>query len=360
MQFDRRIEDILALSGRENSWKFTLLDKDENVKVRELTNVESFTMTYSSLSSLKCEVTAKMHDDTQINFLSDRLLITLIVRIRKMKFEFPMGIYLFNSPSCDRDGRTQSLVTDTRNVALYSKLKIYQDDKIMSDYELAAGTNILSKILSLLGTSKCKFPTSTRVLQTNKSYQIGTSKLEIINDLLDTLGWNSLSVDGEGYFYSSKYVEPPNRSIDFTYTDESNQQIMPNFTDEFDLSGIYNVFTGYCTINNVCYNYSFINSNESSPTSTINLGRNICADAREFSECTSYQDLQRKVRSWAAENTTKYHKCTFTTFINPLHGYLNCILFKNAKVNMKGIETQWVIDSRDNTMKHTIREAVAI
>lgn len=360
MHYDKSIENILSKSGRLNEWQFTLLDKDENVKLNSLDNVNSFTMTYSSLTSLKCSVSAKLHDDSQINFLTDRLKITLVTEVRGYKFSFPMGIYLFNSPSCDRDGSVTTLIGDTRSVALYSKLKIYQDDKITTDYELTAGTAILAKIINLLNTTKYNFPESTKVLQSAKSYAIGTSKLDIINDLLDVLGWNSLSVDGEGYFYSSEYVEPSNRNYTISYTDEENQQILPNFTDEFDLSGIYNVFIGYCTIDGICYNYTYINDNEESPTSTINLGRNVCADAKEFNECTSYADLQVKVRAWAAENTTKYHKCTFTTFINPLHGYLDCILFKNSKVNMKGIETQWVIDSSANTMKHTIREAVAI
>lgn len=359
-KYGSKISSILALGGRKNSYIFTLLDKDENVKIGRVDNIQSFTLTYNSLTTLKTTITAMMHDDSQFDFLSDRLKITLVVDIRGYHFEFPLGVYLFNSPSCERLGNTKSLLGDTRNVTLYSKLKIYQDDKIMTDYEMATGTNIVNEIKRLLNTEKIRIDGSLKVLSEGKIYPIGTSKLEIINDLLDKLGYNSLSVDWEGYFYSEEYKQPAERNFDFEYTDEEDQQIEVNFTEDFDLTDVYNVFTGYCTINGICYTYTYINDNASSPTSTTNLGRNLCADPKEYTECDSEQELIKNVKNWAAQNSYKYHKATFNTFINPLHGYLECLLFKNAKVNMKGIETQFVIDSNRDNMKHTIREAVYI
>lgn len=359
MKYDVDINSILALSGRKNEWQFDLLDKDENLKVRNIDCIQSFTMTYNSLTTLKCSLSVKMHDDSQINFLSDRLRVRLTVKVRGYKFEFPMGVFKFSSAPADRDGSISSLIIDTRNVTLYSKIKTYQDDKLTTDLELQEGTGIRNEIIRQLGVTSYNFPQNTKSLQLPKVYNIGTSKIEVINDLLGILNWNSLSVDGDGIFYSNEYISPNDREIEISYTDEKDQQIEPAFNDDPGMEEIYNIFTGYCTIDGVCYNYTYINDKEASPTSTVNIG-NMCADPREFQECSSYTDLQNKVKAWANDNSYKYHKCTFTTFINPLHGYLNCILFKNSKVNMKGIETQFIIDSNSDNMKHTIREAVAI
>lgn len=359
MKYDVDINSILALSGRKNEWQFDLLDKKENLKVGNIDCIQSFTMTYNSLTTLKCSLSVKMHDDSQINFLSDKLRVRLIVKVRGYKFDFPMGVFKFSSAPADRDGSIASLIRDTRSVTLYSKIKTYQDDKLTTDLELPAGTVIRSEIIRQLGTISYKFPSSTKSLQSPKIYNIGISKIEVINDLLSILNWNSLSVDGDGIFYSNEYKSPYDRAIEVTYTDEKNQQIEPSFNDDPGMAEIYNIFTGYCTIDGVCYNYTYINDKEASPTSTVNIG-NMCADPKEFQECSSYTDLQNKVKAWANDNSYKYHKCTFTTFINPLHSYLNCVLFKNSKINMKGIETQWIIDSSSDNMKHTIREAVAI
>lgn len=357
-QFDRDIQDVLAMSGRNNTYRFTLLDKSENVKVNGVDNIKSFTLTYSSLSTLKSTLTVEMHDDSQYNFLSDRLQITMIVDVRGYHYEFPLGIYLMKSPEVEADGNTTSLLGDNRSVTMYSKLLIYEEDTITSDLTIPAGTNIVNKIRQILNTDKINLKSNSKTTTSDKIYKIGTSKLTIINDLLDAMGYNSLSVDGEGYFYSNEYILPDNREIEFEYTDEDNQQISPIYNDSNSLSDCYNVFTGYCTINNNCINHTYVNSSSYSPISTVNRGRNVCAEPQEFQDCSSRVDLVNRVMAWAADNSYKYHKCSFTTFINPLHGYLNCIHFKNTKVNMKCIETQWIIDSASDSMEHTVREAV--
>lgn len=79
MIYNVDINAILSQSGRLNKWQFDLLDKDENLKLSNIECIQSFTMTYNSLSSLKSSVSARMHDDSQINFLSDRLKITLLL-----------------------------------------------------------------------------------------------------------------------------------------------------------------------------------------------------------------------------------------------------------------------------------------
>ena len=357
-QFDMSIQDILAMSGRKNTYMFNLLDKDENVKVRNIDNIKSFTLTYSSLSTLKSTLTVEMHDDTQYNFVSDRLQIIMVVDVRGYHFEFSLGVFLMKSPEVTGNGNTTSLIGDNRSVTMYSKLLIYDEDTITSDMTIPAGTNVINKVREILVTSKTKLDNSVKVTANNKIYKVGTSKLAIINDLLESIGYNSLSVDGEGYFYSEEYVLPDNRPIEFEYTDEKNQQVYPTYNESLDLPSCYNVFTGSCIINNQCMNYTYVNASSYSPISTVNRGRSVCAEPQEFTDCTSRQDLINKVMAWAGDNSYKYHKVSFTTFINPLHGYLNCIHFKNAKVNMKAIETQWVIDSTNDSMEHTIREAV--
>lgn len=357
-QFGIDIQDILAMSGRENTYIFTLLDKNENVKVQKVNNIKSFTLTYNSLSTLKATLTLDMHDDSQYDFTNDRIKITMVVDVRGYHYEFPMGIYLIKSPEVEGNGNTTSLLGDKRNVTMYSKLLIYDEDKITSDLTIPAGTNIVNKVKSILDTDMIKLDTNSKVTTSNKIYKMGTSKIEIINDLLSSMGYNSLSVDGEGYFYSNEYILPDNRPIEFEYTDEKNQCTYPMYNESLDLPSCFNVFPASCIIDNQCVNYTYVNSSNYSPISTVNRGRSICADPQEFQDCTSRADLINRVMAWAGDNSYKYHKCTFKTFINPLHGYLNCIHFKNAKANMKAIETQWVIDSANDSMEHTIREAV--
>ena len=63
----------------------------------------------------------------------------------------------------------------------------------------------------------------------------------------------------------------------------------------------------------------------------------------------------------AYEMTDKYSHIEFQTAINPKHGYMNCIRFKNYDINDKYIETSWSFDCRiGGKMKHTCRKVVNI
>ena len=352
------ITKILAMSGRRNTYKFDLLDKNEKLKISDVKNIKSFILTYSSLSTLKATLTMEMHEDNQYNFASDMLRMTMIVDVRGRHFEFPMGIYMMKSPDASKDGNTTSLLGDKRNVTLTSKLSKYDDDKLQNDLTVIAGTNAVNKVREILSGENEKIQPSSKTTAGDKIFKMGTSKLEVINALLDSIGYNTLTVDNLGYFISSPYVLPDNREIDFDYNDEEDQQLYPIYDDSFDIASCFNVFTGSSQINGELVNYTYVNSSSSSPISTTKLGRNICDQPKEFQDCKNRQELIDKVMSWAGDNSMKYHKCTFTTFVNPLHGYLNCIRFKNKKVNMKGIETSWTIDSKSDSMEHTIREAI--
>lgn len=359
MKIDVDIMKILSLSGRLNIWHFDLYNKNMELKAKDIKCIKSFTMTYNSLTTTKQMLSVQMHDDAQFNFLSDLLKVTLEIRVRGHNYFFPMGIFKLYPAESQKDGSITSLVRDTRTLTLYSLIKKYEEDAITTDLELAVGTNIRQEIIRQLGTVNYNFPTSSVTLQKPRVYEMGTHKIVIINELLDLLNWHSLCVDNDGIFYSGSNKEAALREIEIQYTDEENHMLYPSYNDTPETIDVYNMFPGYATVNDKLVSYMYINDREDSPTSTVNIG-NKCADRREFQECTNLQDLQSKVKAWANDNSMKYHKCTFPTFINPLHGYLNCVLLKNKKVNMKGIETSWVIESNTDSMRHTIREAVVI
>lgn len=357
-RFNASIEEILSMSGRKTTYKYTLISKDGVVKIEDAKNIKSFVLSYSSLTSLKSTLSLEMYDDNQYNFNSDMLKITMIIDVRGYHYEFPMGVYMMKSTPKNGDGSTTNVQVDSRSVNMYSKLLKYEEDTLENDMTIRAGTNAINKVKEMLDSTTVRIEDSGKVTPSDKIYKMGTSKLEVINTILNDAGYNSLSVDGEGYFYSSEYILPDNREIEIEYTDEINQQIFPEYNDDPNLADCYNVFTGSAIVNGQCINYRYVNSSNYSPISTVNLGRNKCCDPVEYGQLNSREELISKVMKQAMDNSMKYHKVSFKTFVSPLHGYLNCIHFKNAKVNMKGIETSWTIDSERNEMDHTIREAV--
>jgi hypothetical protein len=318
-------------------------------------------MDYNSLDSIKGKATISMTDDNQINFLTDRIKVTMQIDTMGMQFKFPLGVFLISSPSASRNGSVSDLNVDDRDVQLYDKLYILYNDPILADYVIPSGANVYTSIISLIGTYTYNIPETTRLTTTDRVFPIGTRKLEIINYLLSVINYHSLCVDGNGYYYSAPYVRPEDRGIDIEYTSTENHALEVQFHDELDVFDIPNIFI-FVTNNSDGDNLSYVytNSNPDSPTSTISRHANIGSEVQTVSDCANLDDLIVKAKNYANDYSTKYRHLKFNTMILPVHGYLNCLLIQNEKFNGKVIETSWGIDSQSKTMYHNLREAVAI
>ena len=158
-----------------------------------------------------------------------------------------------------------------------------------------AGTNAVNEVKRLIGNNhNFSIPDSNLNTSTDKDWEIGTPKLDIVNDLLSVINYNSLTVDNNGVFISLPYVLPTDREINIIYEDnEATSIIDPEIQEDIDLYDIPNVIVRYT--NSAEINPPLIatyeNNNQSSPTSTINRGRRIVS-AESVSDVADLQTLQ--------------------------------------------------------------------
>ena len=75
-------------------------------------------------------------------------------------------------------------------------------------YSLPAGTNYVTAVINILlseGFTRYAITPTTKVLPMNRTWKGEATKLEIINDLLESIGYYSLSLDNYGIFESFPY-----------------------------------------------------------------------------------------------------------------------------------------------------------
>lgn len=127
--------------------------------------------------------------------------------------ENPLGVFLVSAATegWNSTGRVWSL-------ELLDRCTVPSQDIVDQSYAVAAGTLILQQIRTILASSG-EFidinKTSTLATSTGMAWEAGTSKLKIINDLLDVAGFNSLWVDGFGNFQTTVRVLPADRSVTY-------------------------------------------------------------------------------------------------------------------------------------------------
>lgn len=127
--------------------------------------------------------------------------------------EIPWGTFLLEKASEEWEdtGRVW-------NLSLLDRTTVPSQDAVDQSYAVAAGTNILQEVRSLLASSGEYMAIDGSVslaTRTGMVWEAGTSKLTIINDLLDAAGYNSLWMDGWGNFQATPRVLPANRSIKY-------------------------------------------------------------------------------------------------------------------------------------------------
>lgn len=125
--------------------------------------------------------------------------------------EIPWGTFLLEKAGEQWEGTGR-----TWKLSLLDRTTVPSQDVVDQSYAVAAGTNILREVRSILGSSGEYIAIDESVTLATKSgmvWEAGTSKLTIINDLLDAAGYNSLWMDGWGNLQATPRVLPADRSI---------------------------------------------------------------------------------------------------------------------------------------------------
>lgn len=271
---------------RHVSFQYELLDRN-NIFKKKLNNVESCSISYKFLSQLKSSASIVMTDNKSIDYLNDRVKVYITLNGVKTS----LGVFLMSTPS--RDIKEAKV---TRSITCYSLLQILLDDKIEARLTLPIGTNVVNEVKRQVGANY-SIADSSQTLLSERIFEVGTSKLEIINDLLSVINYNSLRVDVNGIYITEPYILPTDREVERVYEEGADSIIIADMTDELDLFSVPNVIVRYTNALDIDtpLTYTYVNDNISSITSTVNRGRRIVDSAEtDASDMITLQSITKK------------------------------------------------------------------
>jgi hypothetical protein len=240
------------------------------------------------------------------------------------------------------------------------------DDKLQSTYTINAGTNYKQAIIDLLATAGITqyiIEDTTKTLPITMAFDTGTSKLSVINSLINQINFTPIRVDVYGNFVTNSYIAPSSRGIEYTYADDSLSVTYKGMTESLDLFNIPNNWVVVATnAETAPLKSTYTNSNASSITSIVSRGRTI-TDYREIDNIADQQSLDSYTLRIANEASQIYGYLEFETAIMPMHDYMDLLKIEYSKlgINDKYIETEWSFDLETGAkMKHLVRKVVTI
>lgn len=354
---------------RIEKFHYYLLDEHDQPKktgigsTNELFNVLEGDMSYNSLGTLKSQITVKikLSDRLNIDYNHDR--IKLVIEIDGVMY--PKGIYLIKTSGKNRN------TIKTRFITCYSKLKLLDQFTILEPYHLPSGADVYNAICNLIGDEPKNITFTDKKLLSQYDADSNATKLQIINDLLGLINYNSLSVDDEGMFFSKPYTQPEDRESTIFYiegepdkTDNKNvfRNIIPDYEEECDRFNVPNIVKLYT--NNIDIDPPLVAvypiQPESGEVVTIDGEEpNVFADSVD--NATDQSTLFALAKRKMSELRNVYDHKVIETAINPNHGYLDCIGLKIDDIEHNFIETSWSMKLEAGAkMRHELRRSVNV
>jgi len=249
------------------------------------------------------------------------------------------------------------------NVTGYDLSILPKNDCITARLALAKGALYLDVIQSLLissGINKITADASTATLQSNRDdWDIGTSKLKIVNQLLSEMSFRSLEMDSNGYALLKQYETPSINNVKHTYQDDEASIIEPDTTIDSNLFEIPNIWIA--TVSNAdlpaALTATYINDNPLSKTSTVYTGQSK-VKTLSFDNIASQTDLLNAVNKQAFLDMQGIETIEFKTAIESGHGTNDTVALRLPQYNGIISESSWEIDFSSSTMTHTGKKAV--
>lgn len=155
-------------------------------------------------------------------------------------YSFSLGVFL---PARYQDIRKDG--TRNGSVTLLDKLTILDQDKVESVYSAAAGSNLIIKVEDIIastGELRMSIQPSSATARTASVWPAGTSKLTIINALLEAAGYSALWVDHQGIFRANPYIAPADRPIMWDFAGGPDSTTADEYGEDFDAHAIPNRF----------------------------------------------------------------------------------------------------------------------
>lgn len=359
-------EVVAALRASARTWDFRYERLDRNNALIGSIDVADAKVTHAALADkIKRTFAGSLTPDANFDYLSDRLRVYARLLMTDGAWnEWLLGTFLLASSST---ARRASMPRQTVPVTGFDLLQVLEEDSVTDRYVVAAGTNYVTAITTVLtaaGFATNTVAATTLVTPAAVEWEPGTSRLKIVNDLLAAINYETLSMDPYGNPTANVYEAPDVANVLWAYALDSASLVRPGTMSELDLFNVPNVIVGYVsqpdrpTLRSVA-----TNADPTNPLSTVRRGRNIVKvlDANDTRDVADQTTLDAKVARALAETTQQYETIEFATGLMPQHDDSDVVTFDYGAGVNRYRETGWEMELRaGGTMKHTARRVVLI
>lgn len=297
-----------------------------------------------------------LYPEKDVNWLTDEIQAKIIIDGQATS----CGIFLPSVVSEFDDEANKYIHIDALD-----RCWLAQDCRTESRVFIQSGTNYIEAIVSILGLAGiaqiASTPTTFVTAEDREDWGVGTSILEIVNQLLSEISYKPLWFNGDGAAMLEPASSPTAINIDHMLDDTKIESLMaPGINKRTDLYSKPNVFV--CVCSNADKDSGMVaiaeNTNPQSPLSISRRGRRI-TQAIQVQNTPSQAALQQYANRMVTDSLTAGETISVTTAILPGFGVGDVTAVKYGDLMAICLERSWSMELHvGGKMSHTLERVV--
>jgi hypothetical protein len=296
-----------------------------------------------------------IRNHAELNYLTDLIKVWYNLTTNGVNYRYPIGVYMLSTPAKKYDGKLYS-----RDIQAFDLLLALEQDTTITSQSFSAGTNVVTAVTALINSVgtwvNLNIEPCTDVLGEDVSYELGKSKLFIINSLLNMINYYPLWCTGNGVYKSIPWVD--NYNVAYEFLDDNESLYESDLSINIDYSDIYNRVV---IINNQLqsdtpplYKVWTLEDEDlaSHPFSYTSIGRYVTKKFDSDAVSQGYVDLRARretLKMLELEESIDYRHAFVSCREDdglPWHG--DCYRFRN---NVLGVDSLYLINSQRIDLK---------
>lgn len=313
-------------------------------------------LTMDDGAEIKTQLSGMFLPSDIANWLTDEIRPELIID----GVAHPLGVYAAAAVTDQQDMTSRAL-----RIEAYDRCWIVKDNYTETILSIAAGTNYLTAVKQLLAAAGIgqiiETPTAETLAETREDWDVGTSYLQIINDLLGEINYKQLWFNAQGAAVLEPAYVPTVKNIRHTFdTNNVTSLLLPESERQTDIYSAPNVFL--CVCSNPDKDEAMIsvavNDNPQSPLSVPRRGRRIMR-LYNVDNVASQEELDAYAARLRNESVYAGETIQLTTALLPGFGVDDITAVVLPELTAICKDRRWSMElAVGGSMKHTLERVV--
>lgn len=317
-----------------------------------LQSTDAPTMSMDSSGAIKTSLQGSFLPNDKVNWLTDEVRPELIINGETHR----CGVFI----PVTVEGKTGEN-GKTLTVSMYDRCFLAQSLRLEQILHIQSGAFYIDVVLSLLEqcgiTLVMQTPNVATITTDREDWDVGTSYLTVINQLLSEIGYKDLWFDSEGYARIEPKLNPTADNIQHRINaNDPSVFLSPSHSVASDIFNKPNVFVCICSNPDLGapLTATAVNDNPQSPLSVQRRGRRI-SELVKVNNIASQEDLQAYARRLVFDSMTSSDTIIVRTGLLPGFGVNDVVALRDDDATGICVEKSWTMELvSGGKMVHTL------